>query len=62
MVDELYEIYRAVLEEHMEIEQHDLIVFLREPGAEDREPIAVYLHHYARKENRAQHTQTTEAD
>lgn len=48
--DELYDIYRFVLEDQYEIEQHDLIVFLREPGSET-EPAVVYLQHFARKDN-----------
>ena len=62
MTDELYEIYRAMLEERLELEQHDLIIFLREPGAEDREPIVIYLYQYAYKENRGTALPNTQAD
>ena len=51
MVDEIYEIYRFILEDHWELEQHDLILFFREPGIDTAEPAVIYLHPLIRKNN-----------
>jgi hypothetical protein len=47
MPDELYDLYRFVLEDGWVIEQHELTVFMREPIAEDLEPVVIYLQRFA---------------
>jgi len=46
MPDELYDLYRFVLEDGWILEQHELTVFVREPVAEDLEPVVIYLQRF----------------
>jgi hypothetical protein len=47
MPDELYDLYRFILEDHWLVDQHDLTVFLRDPEAEDDDPAVIYLQRFA---------------